>query len=178
MAIRKILLYPHPILAAKAEPIKEITDEIKTLAADMLETMVAAQGIGLAANQIGITQRILVIDLNPTTDDTEADQANDPALGPHVMINPIITEKNGSIIWEEGCLSIPDQVGAVERSAEIEAVFTNLEGDMCQVQATELMAVCIQHEIDHLNGIVYPDRMHDRTKAREIRLAMKALKSA
>ncbi|MBD36068.1 MAG: peptide deformylase [Actinobacteria bacterium] len=178
MAIRNILLYPHPILAAKAEPIKEITDEIKTLAADMLETMVAAQGIGLAANQIGITQRILVIDLNPTTDDNEADQINDPALGPHVMINPIITQKNGSIIWEEGCLSIPDQIGAVERSAEIEAVFTNLEGEMCQVQATELMAVCIQHEIDHLNGIVYPDRMHDRTKAREIRLAMKALKSA
>ena len=78
MAIRNILLYPHPILAAKAEPIKEITQEIKTLAADMLETMVAAHGIGLAANQIGITQRILVIDLNPTADDCETGEANDP----------------------------------------------------------------------------------------------------
>ena len=178
MAIRTILLYPHPILAAKAEPIKEITQEIKTLAADMLETMVAAHGIGLAANQIGITQRILVIDLNPTTDDSETGEVNDPALGPHVMINPKIVDQKGTITWEEGCLSIPDQIGEVERSAEIEAVFTNLDGETVQVQATELMAVCIQHEIDHLNGIVYPDRMHDRAKAREIRLAMKALKSA
>ena len=75
-------------------------------------------------------------------------------------------------------MSIPDQVGEVERSAEIDAVFTNLDGEKIQVRATELMAVCIQHEIDHLNGIVYPDRMHDRAKARKIQLAMKALKSA
>jgi len=178
MAIRTILLYPHPILAAKAEPVKEITEEIKILASDMLETMVAAHGIGLAANQIGITQRLLVIDLNSSSDESENEPERDPALGPHVMINPQIVEQKGSIVWEEGCLSIPEHVGTVERSAEIEAVFTNLEGKRVQVRATELMAVCIQHEIDHLNGIVYPDRMLDRAKAREIRLAMKALKSA
>ena len=172
MAVRTILIYPDPILATQSEPIDEITEEVKTLAHDMLETMVAARGIGLAANQVGVTKRLIVVDLNPFPGEEEEGEVRDPALGPHVMINPEIVAREGSIVWEEGCLSVP------ERSAVIQADFTNLEGQRMTLEASELMAVCIQHEIDHLDGIVYPDRMHDRARARAIRLAMKALKSA
>ena len=178
MAVRTILIYPDPILATQSEPIDEITEEVKTLAHDMLETMVAARGIGLAANQVGVTKRLIVVDLNPFPGEEEEGEVRDPALGPHVMINPEIVVREGSIVWEEGCLSVPEEVGGVERSAVIQADFTNLEGQRMTLEASELMAVCIQHEIDHLDGIVYPDRMHDRARARAIRLAMKALKSA
>ena len=178
MALRTILIWPEPILATKAEPIEQIDDEIKQLALDMLETMVAARGIGLAANQVGVTKRIIVVDLNPLPGEEEPGEIRDPALGPHVMINPEIIERQGELIWEEGCLSVPGEVGEVERAAHIEIVYNNLRGEAVQVRAGELMAVCIQHEIDHLNGVVFPERMNDRRRAREIRLAMKTIKSA
>ena len=119
---------PDPILATQSEPIDEITEEVKTLAHDMLETMVAARGIGLAANQVGVTKRLIVVDLNPFPGEEEEGEMRDPALGPHVMINPEIVAREGSIVWEEGCLSVPEEVGGVERSAVIQADFTNLEG--------------------------------------------------
>jgi peptide deformylase len=173
MAIRDILIWPNPILATKAEPVETIDEDLKRVALDMVETMYAARGIGLAANQIGITKRLVVIDLN-----SEEDDEHDPALGPHIFINPVITAREGSVLWEEGCLSVPGEVGDVERSANITLCYNDLNGDEITVDASELMAVCIQHELDHLNGVVFPERMHDRSRAREIRLAMKSFKSS
>jgi peptide deformylase len=173
MAIRDILIWPNPVLATKAEAVETIDGDLRRLALDMIETMYAARGIGLAANQIGITKRLVVIDLN-----SDEDEEQDPALGPHVFINPVITAREGSLLWEEGCLSVPGEVGDVERSANITLCYNDLKGDEITVDASELMAVCIQHELDHLDGVVFPERMHDRSRAREIRLAMKTFKSS
>jgi peptide deformylase len=178
MALRDILIWPEEILATKAEAVTLIDAEIQRLATDMIETMYAARGIGLAANQVGVTQRLIVIDLNPLPGEEEEGELRDPAYGPHVMINPEILEREGSLVWEEGCLSVPGEVGEVERAADIVVRYTNLNDEELIVEAHDLMAVCVQHEIDHLNGVVFPERMHDRGRARSIRLAMKQFKSA
>jgi len=178
MALRDILIWPEPVLATKSEDVKTIDDEIKRLAVDMIETMYAARGIGLAANQVGVTKRLIVIDLNPLPGEEEEDEVRDPMFGPHVLINPEIIERSGTLMWEEGCLSVPGEVGEVERAAQIAVRYLTLEGKTVVVETDQLMAVCVQHEIDHLNGVVFPERMHDRGRAREIRLAMKQFKSA
>ncbi len=177
MAVRDILIWPEPILATQAEPIQTVDDTIRSLASDMIETMYAARGIGLAANQVGIAKRLIVIDLNPLPGEEEEGETREAAYGPHVMVNPEIIERAGSIIWEEGCLSVPGEVGEVERSAQIAVRYDTLEGDTLVVETDQLMAVCVQHEIDHLNGVVFPERMHDRGRARAIRVAMKQIKN-
>ena len=178
MALRDILIWPEPLLATKSKEVQAIDAEIRDLAGDMIETMYAARGIGLAANQVGVTKRLIVIDLNPLPGEEEEGEVRDPAFGPHVLINPEIIERAGVLLWEEGCLSVPGEVGEVERAAEIAVRYLTLEGETVVVEANQLMAVCIQHEIDHLNGVVFPERMHDRGRARAIRLAMKQFKSA
>jgi peptide deformylase len=177
MALLKILIWPEPLLAAKAEPIAEIDSAVRRLALDMLETMYAARGIGLAANQVGVTKRLIVIDLNPLPGEEEEGEERSDDAGPHILINPEISEREGSIIWEEGCLSVPGEIGEVERAQTITVHFTNLDGKPVTATANDLLAVCIQHEIDHLDGVVFPQRMHDRERARAIRLAMKKIKS-
>lgn len=155
MAKLPILQYPHPKLAAKAEPVADFNDAIKTLVNDMAETMYAAPGVGLAANQVGILKRIVVIDI---TDD------NSDLL---VFINPEIIETKGDLVdHEEGCLSLKGLYEHVKRPGQVRVHTQNIEGEPFELECTGLLAVCIQHEVDHLNGIVFIDHLSQLKKQR------------
>lgn len=147
MALLNILTLPDPKLKTVAKPIIEVTDEIKTLASDMLETMYAAPGIGLAATQVDQHVQMVVIDVS--------EEKNAPL----VMINPEITEKAGIQNHEEGCLSVPGIYAKVKRADEIVVKFLDLDGKTQELSASGLLAVCIQHELDHLKGIVFLDHL-------------------
>ena len=147
MTLRALTLVPDPLLRQVAEPVADIDDTIRTLLSDMAETMYDAPGIGLAAPQVGICQRVIVMDCGK--DDT-------PEL--FKMINPeIIRESDVRAILEEGCLSIPDQTADVERPAEVEVRYLDEAGEMQSLVAKGLLAACVQHEIDHLDGILFTD---------------------
>jgi peptide deformylase len=176
MAILDILIWPHPNLAKVAPPVREITAEHEQLAGDMLETMYGACGIGLAATQVDRMVRLLVIDLNPAPDE-EPEEVRDPDFGPFVLINPEICDRDGTLVWDEGCLSVPGETGEVERSESVVVRYTDLQGQSCEMKASQLLAVCLQHEIDHLDGIVFAERVTPE-RQRAIRLSMKALKAA
>ena len=147
--IRPILIHPDPRLKKLCPPIGEITDEIRTLGRDMLETMYDAPGVGLAGPQIGVMRRIITMDC---TKDPEA------APRPMVLVNPeIIWSSEDLSIYEEGCLSIPDQYAEVERPAIVRVRWTDLDGAVQEEEMTGLWATCVQHEIDHLDGKMYID---------------------
>ena len=148
MAKRPILLLPDPRLRAVADPVEKVDDGIKALAQDMLDTMYDAPGIGLAGPQIGEMKRIIVMDLS------RDDEPNDPI----VMINPEITGMSDEVVTtEEGCLSIPEVYYDVERPADITVRYTDLDGKTVERDADDRLAVCIQHELDHLDGVLYID---------------------
>ena len=152
MAVRDILYYPEErdVLTTECDPVEEVDDEIRALVDDLVETMYAANGVGLAAPQIGITKRITVIDVShPETDERD----------PIVLINPEIVEKSGSIKWEEGCLSFPGLYGDVKRAAEVTVRATNRDGEEYEIDGEELLAVALQHEIDHLDGVLFIHHM-------------------
>ena len=148
MAVRPILVIPDARLRAVADPIIEVDDEIKSLAKDMLDTMYDAPGIGLAAPQIGVMKRIVVMDLAPEGETPE----------PMVLINPEITAFGEQMqVTEEGCLSIPELYYEVERPNEVTVKYTDLDGNEVIKDAEGKLAVCIQHELDHLNGKLFVD---------------------
>lgn len=140
-----ILQFPDPRLRNIAKPVDEVTDSIRQLADDMVETMYAARGIGLAATQVNRNLRMLVLDLSE-----ERDQ-------PRVLINPEITSREGSQVCEEGCLSVPGEYAEVERAEKIRVRALDRDGQKHEFDAEGLLAVCIQHEIDHLDGKVFVD---------------------
>ena len=143
--IREIVIYPDPILQRPTEKITEFNDELRALAADMFESMYKAQGIGLAAPQIGVGKRITVIDLS--------NQKNpDEKL---VLVNPEIVHKEGRQVEEEGCLSLPDIREKVVRAARVKVRAQDLEGNWQEYEGTELLARAFQHEIDHLDGVLF-----------------------
>ena len=145
MAILNILHYPDPRLRIKALPVEIVDDEIRGLAADMFETMYTAPGIGLAAPQVNVHKRMLVIDVSETQDH------------PLCFINPEILSKAGTAQREEGCLSVPGVFDVVERAEWIRVRALNLEGETFELEADGLLAVCIQHEMDHLKGRLFVD---------------------
>ena len=148
MAKKKILTIPDPILRKISEPVENVNQGIKNLLDDMLETMYEAPGIGLAAVQIGILKRVIVIDLSK----------DDKKKEPIFIINPEIVSQSKSLVsYEEGCLSIPNQFAEVERPNSCKIKFLNYNGKKKELQAEGLLATCIQHEIDHLNGILFID---------------------
>ncbi|MCB9378047.1 MAG: peptide deformylase [Holophagales bacterium] len=151
MALREVLQFPDPRLKLVSKPIDEVTDELRQLAADMIEVMYDEPGIGLAAPQVGASVRMFVIDT----------EWNDEEKGRHpmVVINPEISEREGRITWEEGCLSVPDYSANVERDAKITLRGLDLDGNPIEERAEGLRAVCIQHEVDHLDGILFIDRI-------------------
>jgi len=151
MALREVVQFPDPRLKLVSKPITQITDEIRELAADMIEVMYDEPGIGLAAPQVGASVRLFVIDT----------QWSDEEIGRHplVVINPEISEREGRISWDEGCLSVPDYNAVVERDAKITLRGLDLEGQPIVEHAEGLRAVCIQHEVDHLDGILFIDRI-------------------
>ncbi|HEY9010378.1 MAG TPA: peptide deformylase [Devosia sp.] len=169
MAKRPILVLPDPRLRAVADPIEKVDDEVKQLAKDMLETMYDAPGIGLAAPQIGEMRRIVVMDL--------AKEGEEP--DPIVMINPeILKFSDETVVTEEGCLSIPELYYEVERPAEVTVRYTDLEGKTVQREATERLAVCMQHEIDHLDGVLYIDYLSRLKRDRVLKKFQKLAKRA
>ncbi len=146
--LRKILIEPDPILRKKCDPLETVNAETKKLMDDMLETMYAAPGIGLAAVQIGILKRLVVIDISK-----EKDQKK-----PLFLVNPeIISQSNEKSVYEEGCLSLPGQFAEVERPAECVVKYVDYNGNLKELKADGLLATCIQHEVDHLNGVLFID---------------------
>jgi peptide deformylase len=145
MALLDVLHFPDPRLRKKALPVDAVDDSIRALAADMLETMYQEGGIGLAATQVNIQKRVVVIDLS--------EQRNEPMY----LINPEIISAEGTEQMQEGCLSVPDYFDLVERAEKVRFRYQNLEGEVVEVDADGLLAVCIQHEIDHLNGKLFID---------------------
>jgi peptide deformylase len=151
MALRDILIHPDPRLKKVADPVPEISDEIRRLADDMLETMYDAPGIGLAAPQVGVGKRLLVMDCV---------KEEGAAPRPMVLINPTITWESEALnTYEEGCLSIPEQYADVTRPAEVEVRWTGLDGKTHEQKFDRLWATCVQHEIDHLNGKLFIDHL-------------------
>lgn len=145
MAILEVLHFPDERLRNKATPVDIIDDDISKIANDMLETMYDEGGIGLAATQVNLQKRIVVIDLS--------EEKNEPLI----LINPEITKLKGTEKMREGCLSVPDYFDIVERAEEIEFTYQNLENETISSETGGLLAVCIQHEIDHLNGKLFID---------------------
>lgn len=145
MAILNILEFPDPRLRAKAEPVSVFDDALARLAEDMLETMYSASGIGLAATQVGVNQRVFVMDIS--------EGANDP----QVLINPRISEKRGEQVYQEGCLSFPGLFADVKRADWIHVEAEDVNGNTVTREVDGLNAVCIQHELDHLDGKVFVD---------------------
>jgi peptide deformylase len=151
MALREVLKFPDKRLREVSVALTEITDEIRTLAEDMLEVMYDEPGIGLAAPQVGVLQRLIVVDTEWTAEDAERN--------PLVLVNPVLSNAEGKITWTEGCLSVPDFEADVERSERIRLDATDLEGEEVVIEAEGLQAVCFQHELDHLEGTLFIDRI-------------------
>ncbi|POO57128.1 peptide deformylase [Agrobacterium rosae] len=150
MTIKPLIILPDPLLRQQSKPIEQVDAEITRLADDMLDTMYDAPGIGLAAIQIGVPRRMLVIDISREDEDRK----------PVVFINPeILTVSDDVSAYEEGCLSIPDYYAEVERPAALTVGYIDREGKQQTVEADGLLATCLQHEIDHLNGVLFIDHI-------------------
>jgi peptide deformylase len=170
MAVREILILPDKRLRLVAEPVKTIDREIKTLVAEMFETMYDAPGIGLAAIQVGVPRRVVTMDLAKKEDEEKQ---------PRVFINPeILWTSDEKAIYEEGCLSIPEFYEEVERPAQVRVKYLDLEGRAQEVEASGLLATCLQHEIDHLNGVLFIDHISRLKRERVVKKFAKAAKRA
>jgi len=146
MALRTIRTYKEEVLRKKSRKVDVVNNRIKILIKDMLDTMYDADGVGLAAPQIGILKRVIVVDI-------------EDGNGPLALINPEILESEGTTIDEEGCLSIPGEIGNVERPQKIRVKALNPEGEEVEIEAEDLLARALCHEIDHLNGILFTDKV-------------------
>lgn len=154
MAKLTILEFPDPKLRTRAVPVEAVDDELRTLIDDMFETMYEAPGIGLAATQVDVHRRLLVADVTPDKND------------PHVLINPEIIDKEGTTVSEEGCLSVPGYYAEVQRAERIRVRYTNRDGEEKEMDADGLLAVCIQHEMDHLEGKLFVDYLSEAKRQR------------
>lgn len=160
MATRKILTYPDPILRRETEKVTVFDDKLRQLAADLIETMYAAPGSGLAANQIGVSLRVVVVDTSPPIDDAEIRERSHL-----VLVNPEIIEGDGAETYEEGCLSITGYSAKVKRYTRIKVRAQNLAGKTREFEAMDHFARIIQHEVDHLNCILFIDRISSLKRA-------------
>jgi len=167
MSIRPLVILPDSKLRLVSEPVKEITKDIRQLAEDMLETMYDAPGVGLAAIQIGVPLRLVTMDVSKTEDERQ----------PLVLINPEITwASEEKRVYEEGCLSIPEYYEEVERPDRVRFRYMNLEGETVEQDADGLLATCVQHEIDHLNGVLFIDYLSKLKRDRVMTKFKKAAK--
>ena len=152
MALLNIHTFPDPVLREKALPVTDFDQSLDDTARSMLETMYISSGIGLAAIQAGILKQIIVIDLKSGEEDINLRE-------PHIFVNPKILNKYGSTVSEEGCLSVIEFRGEVERAEKISVEYQDVKGNIYQMEAEEMMSICLQHEIDHLNGILFIDHL-------------------
>ena len=167
MSIRPLIILPDPQLRLKSAPIERVDADLLQLADDMLETMYDAPGIGLAAIQIAVPRRLVVIDTSKEEDARE----------PRVFINPrIVWSSDERSVYEEGCLSIPEYYAEVERPARVRVAYVNREGKPEEVEADGLLATCLQHEIDHLDGVLFVDHISKLKREMVIRRFTKAAK--
>ncbi|KAA0122605.1 peptide deformylase [Methylobacterium sp. P1-11] len=167
MTIRPLVILPDPVLRLGSEPVGPITDEVRTLVADMFETMYDAPGVGLAAIQIGVAKRVVTIDTSKEEGVRDA----------RVFINPeIVWSSEERRVYDEGCLSIPDYYAEVERPDRVRVRFRDLDGKEQEIEADGLLSTCIQHEIDHLNGVLFIDHLSKLKRDRVIKKFTKAAK--
>lgn len=168
MTIKPLIILPDPVLRQLSKPVETVDADVRRLADDMLDTMYDAPGIGLAAIQIGIPRQMLVIDVSKEGEEKQ----------PLVFINPkVLTTSDERSVYEEGCLSIPDYYAEVERPATITVEYIDLEGKQLTVKADGLLATCLQHEIDHLNGVLFIDHISKLKREMVIRKFTKAAKT-
>jgi peptide deformylase len=169
MAIREILVVPDPVLKLVSQPVEKVDDELRALMDDMLETMYDAPGIGLAAIQIGVPKRVIVMDI-AGPDDPKA---------PRYYVNPeIVWASEETAPYEEGCLSIPDIYDEVERPARVKLKYLNYQGEEVVEDAEGLFAVCIQHEMDHLEGVLFIDHLSRLKRERAVAKVKKQFRAA
>ncbi|CAM5188464.1 peptide deformylase [Bosea thiooxidans] len=174
MAIRPLVILPDAQLRLVSKPVEAVTPEVRTLVEDMFETMYDAPGIGLAAIQIGVPLRVVTIDLSKP----EAKEGEEPEpRKPQVFINPQVTWSSDEFsAYEEGCLSIPEYYEEVERPAEVKVRYMDLDGKTQEIAAEGLLATCLQHEIDHLDGILFIDHLSRLKRERVTKKFAKAAK--
>ncbi|MDB5704649.1 MAG: peptide deformylase [Sphingomonas bacterium] len=176
MSLLEILEVPHPGLRAVAAPVAAVDDAVRAIVADMFDTMYDARGIGLAATQVGIEQRIVVIDLQEPESDAEDAK---PVREPRVYINPeLVSVSEETSIYNEGCLSIPEQYAEVERPTRCRVKWLDGEGVAQEDDFDGLLATCIQHEIDHLNGVLFIDHISRLKRDMVLKKLAKARKAA
>lgn len=149
MSLRRILKFPATELKKHSSAVKDIDGQVDELLRDMVDTMYAAPGVGLAAPQVGVSQRMIVLDVNH----------EEPGKQLLKLINPVITEREGTVLWEEGCLSVVDYSAEVRRSAKVLVTAWTVDHQEIQIEADGLLAVALQHEIDHLDGKLFIDRV-------------------
>ena len=169
MALREIITLPDRRLRLVSDPVDKVGDEVRTLTEDMFETMYAAPGIGLAAIQVGVPLRVVTMDL----------AKKDQPKNPHVFINPEILWRSEEVSgYEEGCLSIPEFYEEVERPAHVRVRYLDLKGNAHEIEANGLLATCLQHEVDHLNGVLFIDHISKLKRDRVTKKFAKMAKQA
>lgn len=160
MAVLKLYEYPDEVLRQKCERVTKVDDKLRKFLDDMLETMYVDKGCGLAAPQVGVTKRIIVLDTNPSDEDLSVRH-------PMYLINPeIVWRSEEKVLFNEGCLSLPDQRAEVERFERVRVHYTDYDGREQEILADELLAIILQHEIDHLDGILYIDHLSRLKRSR------------
>lgn len=165
--VREILIWPHPLLKQKGQPVAQVDDSIRALIKDMYDSMYDADGVGLAAPQLGVLKNVIVLDTTPKQPDSK----------PVAMVNPEIVELIGKLTYKEGCLSIPGEAEDVDRASEVVVRFLDAQGQPQTLKADGLLAIAIQHEADHLEGTVFVDHVSS-LKRELIRKRMKKLQAS
>jgi len=153
MAVRKIVIVPDPVLRKKAKRVTSFDKSLKKLIADMTDTLHEASGVGLAAPQVGVSERVIVLCINENEKTTEL-----------AIVNPEVTKRKGERICKEGCLSIPGYIGEIKRSEEVKVKGYNAEGKEIKIKGQGLLGQALEHEIDHLNGVLYVDHLESQDK--------------
>jgi len=180
LSILKISTVGATVLKQKAEPVKVIDDKIKELTKNMATTMKAAGGLGLAGPQVGVSLRIVIIDfgyLKYEKAQSQGDDSIEDSFNPQALINPEIIESSGEAAISEGCLSVPGYRAEVDRFAKIKAKYTDIEGNEQTIEAEGLMAIAFQHEIDHLNGVLFIDRISTLKRGIAVKKVQKYVKN-
>jgi len=169
MAVREILVVPNPVLKQVSQPVEKVDDELRALMDDMVETMYAAPGIGLAAVQIGVPKRVIVMDLSGQSDEKQ----------PRYFVNPeILWSSDETAPYEEGCLSIPEYYDEVQRPSNVRIRYLDYNGEQIEEEADGLYAVCIQHEMDHLQGVLFIDHLSRLKREQAVKKVKKQAKAA
>jgi len=169
MALREILVVPHPVLKQVSKKVETVDDDLRALMDDMLETMYAAPGIGLAAIQVGVAKRVIVMDLAREGEDKQ----------PRFFVNPeLLWKSEETAPYEEGCLSVPEIYDEVERPSQVKLRYLNYAGETVEEDAEGLFAVCIQHEMDHLDGVLFIDHLSRLKREQAIKKVKKQAKAA